>query len=154
MKNNAPSKELELKILNIYEALEGMIIIIYSGKIIAITTDDGINASGEYVERGPRPDWNRNRINRTRINRSKDDPFGPGPNRNRSHRIRGNTSFYIFIYDGEIYVYFDRDDIDSNRIIFIHGDNINVFSQGNRDNEFIDHNENLTLFNGDVLGLR
>ena len=37
--------------------------------------------------------------------------------------------------------------------IFIHGGNITVFSQGNRDNEPIDHDGNFTLFNGDVLGV-
>ena len=53
--------------------------------------------------------------------------------------MRGNASFYISIYDGEIYVYCDGDGIDSNGNIFIHGGDINVFSQGNRDKEPIDH---------------
>ena len=57
----------------------------------------------------------------------------------RPHSMRGNASFYISIYDGEIYVYCDGDGIDSNGNIFIHGGDINVFSQGNRDNEPIDH---------------
>jgi len=153
-KRDAPNEELELLILNSYEALEGMTVTINSGKIVVTATDDGINASGEHVERGHRPDWNR--TNRTRRNRSKDDPFRPGPHGpsgNRSHRMRGNASFYISIYDGEIYVYCDGDGIDSNGNIFIHGGNINVFSQGNRDNEPIDHDGNFTLFNGDVLGV-
>ena len=38
-------------------------------------------------------------------------------------------------------------------IFFIHGGDINVFSQGNRDNEPIDHDGNFTLFNGHVLGV-
>ena len=155
-KKDAPNEDLDLKILNSYEALEGMTVTIYSGKIIATATDDGINASGEHVERGPRPDWNRNRTNRTRRNRSRDNPFGPGPHGpggDRPHRMRGNASFYISIYDGEIYVYCDGDGIDSNGNIFIHGGDINVFSQGNRDNEPIDHDGNFTLFNGHVLGV-
>jgi len=153
-KRDAPNEDLELTILNSYEALEGMTVTINSGKIVVTATDDGINASGEHVERGHRPPWNR--TNRTRRNRSKDGPFGPGPHGpsgNRSHRMRGNASFYISIYDGEIYVYCDGDGIDSNGNIFIHGGNINVFSQGNRDNEPIDHDGNFTLFNGDVLGV-
>ena len=151
-KKDAPNDELDLKILNSYEALEGMTVTINSGKIIATATDDGINASGEHVERnGPRPDWNRNRTNRTRRNRSRDDPFVPSGD--RPHRMRGNVSFYISIYDGEIYVFCDGDGIDSNGNIFIHGGDINVFSQGNRDNEPIDHDGNFTLFNGQVLGV-
>ena len=155
-KKDAPNEDLNLKVLNSYEALEGMTVTIYSGKIIATATDDGINASGEHVQRGPRPDWNRNRTNRTRRNRSRDDPFGPGshgPGGDRPHRMRGNASFYISIYDGEIYVFCDGDGIDSNGNIFIHGGDINVFSQGNRDNEPIDHDGNFTLFNGHVLGV-
>jgi len=155
-KKDAPNEDLDLKVLNSYEALEGMTVTIYSGKIIATATDDGINASGEHVERGgPRPDWNRNRTNRTRRNRSRDDPSGQGQGQSgdRPHRMRGNASFYISIYDGEIYVFCDGDGIDSNGNIFIHGGDINVFSQGNRDNEPIDHDGNFTLFNGQVLGV-
>ena len=50
--------------MNSYEDLEGMTATIYSGKIIATATDNGINASDEHVQRGPRPDWNRNKTNR------------------------------------------------------------------------------------------
>jgi len=41
--------------------------------------------------------------------------------------------------------------LDSNGNIFIHGGDINVFSQGNQDNEPIDHDGNFTLFNAKVL---
>ena len=154
-KKDAPSDDLNLKILSSYEALEGMTVTIYSGKIIATAEDDGINASGVHVERNwsfPR-DWNdSNRPHRR--NRSRDDQGGHGGmDGNRPQRMRGNSSFYISIYDGEIYVFCDGDGIDSNGNIFIHGGDINVFSQGNRDNEPIDHDGNFTLFNGDVLGV-
>jgi len=154
-KKDAPNEDLDLKVLNSYEALEGMTVTIYSGKIIATATDDGINASGEHVERGR--GGPRNRTNRTRRNRSRDGPSGQGqgqgPSGDRPHRMRGNASFYISIHDGEIYVFCDGDGIDSNGNIFIHGGDINVFSQGNRDNEPIDHDGNFTLFNGQVLGV-
>ena len=154
-KKDAPSDELNLKILSSYEALEGMTVTIYSGKINVKAKDDGINASGVHVERNrswPR-DWNdTNRPHRR--NRSRDDQGGHGGmNGNRPQRMRGNSSFYISIYGGEIYVFCDGDGIDSNGNIFIHGGDINVFSQGNRDNEPIDHDGNFTLFNGDVLGV-
>ena len=165
---DAPNENLDVKILNSYEALEGMTITIYSGKIIATATDDGINASGEHVSRGggrrppfndsEMPSWIWNETERElRRNRSRDDQGGPGgpggPGGNRPPRMRGNASFYVSIYDAEIYIFCDGDGIDSNGNIFIHGGNINVFSQGNRDNEPIDHDGNFTLFDGTVLGV-
>ena len=162
---DTPNENLDVKILNSYEALEGMAITIYSGKIIATAIDDGINASGEHVSRGggrrppfndsEMPSWIWNETERElRRNRSRDDQGGPGgPGGNRPPRMRGNASFYVSIYDAEIYIFCDGDGIDSNGNIFIHGGNINVFSQGNRDNEPIDHDGNFTLFDGDVLGV-
>ena len=67
--------------------------------------------------------------------------------------MKGIASFYISIYDGEIYVFCDGDGIGSNSNIFIHGVDINVFIQSNRDNEPNDHDGNFTLFNGHVLGV-
>jgi hypothetical protein len=136
---DAPNEDLDLEVLQSYEAIEAMTITIYSGKIIATATDDGINASG-----------------------NSDDSPRPGPHQGSlrgskgSHlraRPRGNSSFYISIYDGEVYVFCDGDGIDSNGNIFIHGGDIKVFSQGNRDNEPVDHDGNFTLFNGDLLGV-
>ena len=66
---------------------------------------------------------------------------------------RGNASYYISIYGGEVYVFCDGDGIDSNGNIFMHGGDIRVFSQGNRDNEPVDHDGNFTLFNADLLGV-
>ena len=137
---DAPTEDLDLEVLNSYEAIEAMTITIYSGKIVATATDDGINAAGE----------------------SGDSPW-PGPHQGFSRgskggsnlraRPRGNASYYISIYDGEINVFCDGDGIDSNGNIFIHGGDIKVFSQGNRDNEPVDHDGNFTLFNGDLLGV-
>ena len=45
-KKYAPNDNLKINILYSFEALEGMKIVIYSGKIIATSDDDGINASG------------------------------------------------------------------------------------------------------------
>ena len=57
--------ELNIKILYSFEALEGMVIKIYSGKIIATAVDDGINASG-VVRKAQKPNnrnWNWNFTN-------------------------------------------------------------------------------------------
>ena len=132
-------------------------ITIYSGKIIVTATDDGINSSGTHVERGGRRNrsdipswiWNETEREQRRNRSSRNHTHGGGG----QHRQRGNSSFYVSIYDAEIYIYCDGDGIDSNGNIFIHGGNINVFSQGNRDNEPIDHDGNFTLFNGEVLGV-
>ena len=136
---DAPVEDLDLEVLNSYEAIEAMTITINSGKIIATATDDGINAAGDSGS-NPRP-WG----NKKTINLREPNPPGPGG--------RGNASYYISIYDGEVNVFCDGDGIDSNGNIFIHGGDIRVFSQGNRDNEPIDHDGNFTLFNADVLGV-
>ena len=155
-KENGALEDLFVNILNSYEALEGMAIRIYSGRINATASDDGINAaSGESSDDPfppgpfpPGPDDNRT------------DPFPPGPDDNRTDPFppgpfppgdRGNSSYYIAIHGGEVNVFCDGDGIDSNGNIFFHGGVINVFSQGNRDNEPIDHDGNFTLFNADVL---
>ena len=159
----ASLENLYLNILHSYEALEGMTITIYSGKINITAEDDGINGAGgdggdgpgpgpgPGPRPGPRPDprndsdddWPPKPPPR---NDSDDDwPFPPGG--------RGNASYKISIHGGEIYVYCDGDGLDTNGNIFIHGGNLNVFSQGNRDNEPIDHDGNFTLFNGEVLGV-
>ena len=95
--------------MNSYEDLEGMTAIIYSGKIIATATDNGINASDEHVQRGLRPDWNRNKTNRTRRNRSKDDSFGPrsyGTGGDRPHHIEWEEMpAFIYQYMMEKFMY-------------------------------------------------
>ena len=71
-KREADNKDLDIKILNSYEALEGMTVTIYSGKILGTAEDDGINASGGKLENP----WERNRRNRT--NRNGTNPWGGG----------------------------------------------------------------------------
>ena len=140
---DASNDDLDLKVLSSYEAIEGMTITINSGKIIATAEDDAINASGGD-ETGPRP--GPHNLGKTYLRGKMGQP-NPGPGG------RGNASYYISIYGGEVYVFCDGDGIDSNGNIFIHGGDIRVFSQGNRDNEPIDHDGNFTLFNADVLGV-
>ena len=53
-----------------------------------------------------------------------------------------NDSYWVSIYNAEIYLYTDSDGIDSNGHLFIHGGNINIFSEGTGANEPIDHNGN------------
>ena len=148
---DAPNDELDLQVLSSYEGIEGMTITINSGRIVATAEDDGINAaggdSGDQPGPGPRPGpWNKTRSN---LRKGRLGEPGPGP----SPGGRGNASYYISIYGGEVYVFCDGDGIDSNGNIFIHGGDIKVFSQGNRDNEPVDHDGNFTLFNGDLLGV-
>ena len=76
-----------------------------------------------------------------------DDRQGPGPGGMGS----GNASYFISIHGGEVNIFCDGDGIDSNGNIFFDGGVVSVFSQGNRDNEPIDHEGNFTLFNADVL---
>ena len=165
-KENGTLEDLFVNVLYSYEALEAMTIRIYSGRINATATDDGINSAsggsgGDPFPPGPFPP-------------GPDDngtdpwpPFPPGPDDNGTDPQprpgpgpgpgpfppggRGNSSYYIAIHGGEVNVFCDGDGIDSNGNIFFHGGVINVFSQGNRDNEPIDHDGNFTLFNTDVL---
>ena len=164
-KKDAPLDELNIKILNSYEAIEGMTVLILSGKIIATAKDDGINASGvirkQRTRRNRSRGWNdtesRNRsrnwndTDRPPRNWSRDDTQ---PGEKKKHiGAPPNDSYCISIYDGEIYIYTDSDGIDSNGNLYIHGGNINIFSEGRGANEPIDHNGNFTLFNAEVLGV-
>ena len=167
-KKDEPNDKLNVNILHSYEAIEGMTITIYSGRINVTAEDDGINgAGGEGGDMppgpgpGPRPGpWNETEKN-LRKDSSDDDPEpepepGPGPRPGPGPFPpggRGNASYFISIHGGEIYVFCDGDGLDTNGNIFIHGGDINVFSQGNRDNEPIDHDGNFTLFEGTVLGV-
>ena len=156
-KKDAPLDELNIKILNSYEAIEGMTVLILSGKIIVTAEDDGINASGVIKkQRTPRNrsrGWNDTEWkNHSRDwNRSRDDS---APGEKKKHvGAPPNDSYCISIYDGELYIYTDSDGIDSNGNLYIHGGNINIFSEGKGANEPIDHNGNFTLFNAEVLGV-
>ena len=171
---DAPNENLNISVLKSYEALEGMTVTIYSGKIIGTASDDGINASGSNTGK-MKPEWNdsmippwerndseippwmRNDSDMSQLppwmkNDSDMPPWG-GDGSGRPPMMMGNASYYVSIYNPEVYIFCDGDGIDSNGNIFIHGGNINVFSQGNRDNEPIDHDGNFTLFNGEVLGV-
>ena len=179
-KKHAPINDLNIKILYSYESLEGMKITIYSGKIIASSSNDGINASGVVkktentnrrnitwndtnwnrwndsnryrwndTNRNRRNNTNRNRSNDTVRNRTEDDR----PKNRQHHGTPGNSSYIISIYDGDIYVFSESDGIDSNGNVYIHGGNLTIFSKGSGSDEPIDHNGNLTIFNGEFLGV-
>ena len=64
-----------------------------------------------------------------------------------------NDSYWVSIYNAEIYLYIDSDGIDSNGYLFILGGNINIFSEGTGANEPIDHNGNFSLYNAEILGV-
>ena len=145
-KQDAPLEDLFVNILYSYEALEGMAIRVYSGKINCTATDDGINAAGSGGDSqtpggGGRPGEG-----------GHGGPGGQGgPRPGPGGMGGGNASYYFAVHGGEVNVFCDGDGIDSNGNIFFHGGVVNVFSQGNRDNEPIDHDGNFTLFNTDVL---
>ena len=147
-KQDAPLEDLFVNILYSYEALEGMAIRVYSGKINCTATDDGINAAGSGSDSqtpggGGRPGEG-----------GHGGPGGQGgPRPGPGGMGGGNASYYFAVHGGEVNVFCDGDGIDSNGNIFFHGGVVNVFSQGNRDNEPIDHDGNFTLFNGHVLGV-
>ena len=160
-KKDAPLDELNIKILNSYEAIEGMTVLILSGKIIATAKDDGINASGVIRKQRTRRNRSRGWNDTESRNRSRNWNDTDRPHRNdtqpgeKKKHIGAppNDSYCISIYDGEIYIYTDSDGIDSNGNLYIHGGNINIFSEGRGANEPIDHNGNFTLFNAEVLGV-
>ena len=77
-----------INILYSYEAIEGMSIRIYSGKIKATATDDGLNAAGG-ISNDEKP--------------SPPHLLGEGPNLGPSGG--GNSSYFISIYGGEINVF-------------------------------------------------
>ena len=77
---NGPLDDLKITIVHSYEALEGMTITIYSGKIRAKASNDGVNASGP-IRHPEEPVWNFNR-NYTRNS----------TNRNSTSTNRNSTS--------------------------------------------------------------
>ena len=179
---DAPLDDLKINIENSYEALEGMTVTIYSGKIKVRAFDDGINASGpEKIEEPFGP----GRRNRSRRNSSWTFPGGdwqfpggnnwtfpggngqfpggngqfPGGNGGNGggfdwrSMFMPNDSYLVSIQGGELYLYTDSDGIDSNGHIYLHGGKIYIFSEGTGPNEPIDHNGNFTLFDTEVLGV-
>ena len=159
-KKDAPVTDLNITILSSYEAIEGMTVVIYSAKIRSYSDDDGINASGpikkERRSPGPRNnsrdrnDTNRNETNR---NRSRDNPWDGSAMRRNHTGAPPNDSYWVSIYNCEIDLFTNSDGIDANGHLFIHGGNINIFSEGRGANEPIDHNGNFTLFNAEILGV-
>ena len=201
---DGPLDELKILIIMSYEALEGMTIKIYSGKIKAKATNDGINASGavrsdpfanfdwtiyrNYTRRnttrrndthnsntdwwnnidwGNGFDWttftNRNNTKRNGSNSwggytdywnmGNTDRNGSSGNntQRRKYYFFGNDSYYISVFNGEIYVDSGTDGFDSNGNIYIHGGNISVFSSPNGTENPIDRDGNLTVFNAELL---
>ena len=163
---NAPLEELFINVKKSYEALEGMTVTIYSGKIICNAKDDGINASGPIKkERNRRPrngsEWGRRNFTNDSEHFNRNDsrrnnsgfPFDEDAMKRNHVGAPPNDSFIISIFGGEIYVYTDSDGIDCNGHLYIHGGDINIFSEGKGANEPIDHNGNFTLFNAEILGV-
>ena len=173
-KKDSKLDDLNIKILHSFESLEGMTITIYSGKIIASSEDDSINASGVIKKDQNKTNRYFNFTNYTHFfnytRRNKNftnythffNYTGRHQRRNKTNDEKGNTrhngspgnsSYSISIYDGEIYIFSDRDGIDTNGNIYIHGGNTNIFSKGSGSDEPIDHNGNFTLFNAEILGV-
>ena len=83
---NAPLDDLKINIIYSYEALEGMTIKIYSGRIRAKASNDGINASGpvRHVE----PVWNFTNRNFSNWN------FTNRNNTSRNNTSRNNSNWW------------------------------------------------------------
>ena len=86
------------------------------------------------------------------------DFFNPSRNNRTGNNTRryyffGNDSYYISIFNGELYVDSDMDGFDSNGNIFIHGGNINIFSSDRGTDNPIDRDGSLTVFNADLLAV-
>ena len=161
---DAPLDDLTINIENSYEALEGMTVTIYSGKIKARAIDDGINASNPEKEVDP---WDNNGGGSWTFpggNGGGQNPWGgnggngqfPGGNGggfNWMSMFTPNDSYIISIHGGELNLYTDSDGLDSNGHIYLHGGKIYIFSEGTGPNEPIDHNGNFTLFDTEILGV-
>ena len=74
-------------------------------------------------------------------------------NNTRRYYFFGNDSYYISIFNGELYVDSDMDGFDSNGNIFIHGGNINIFSSDRGTDNPIDRDGSLTVFNAELLAV-
>ena len=83
-KKDAPLDDLNIKILNSYEAIEGMTVLILSGKIVATAKDDGINASGVIKKQRAHRNRSRGWNDTESRNRSRDWNDTDRPHRNRS----------------------------------------------------------------------
>ena len=98
---NAPLDDLKINIIYSYEALEGMTIKIYSGRIKAKASNDGVNASGpvRHIE----PVWNftrnstrnRNNTSRNNTNRNNSSNWWDNPNWwNNPDWFNNNTNWF------------------------------------------------------------
>ncbi len=122
---NGSDNDLSITIKYSYEGLEGSTITIYSGTYNIYSTNDGINAAG----------GNSNNNNNS---------FGPR---------RLDNTYSIYIYGGNIYVNADGDGLDSNGDIYIYGGNIEVWGmRSGGDNEPLDHDGTLEIYNATLLG--
>lgn len=159
-KEDAPLEDLLINVENSYEALEGMTVTIYSGKIKCRATDDGINASGPEKEQWDRP-GGRNRT------RNESWPFPgngswPFPG-NESWPFPGNGSFPTPGNGSSGFPNFPSWNNSSGRnnsgfdwsamfrpndsyIVSIHGGEINLFT----DSDGIDSNGHIYLHGGKI----
>jgi hypothetical protein len=158
---DAPLDDLTVNIENSYEALEGMTVTIYSGKIKARAIDDGINASNPEKEVDPwdnngggQNPWGGNGGQNPWGGNGGQNPWGGnGGGFDWMSMFAPNDSYIISIHGGELNLYTDSDGIDSNGHIYLHGGKIYIFSEGTGPNEPIDHNGNFTLFDTEILGV-
>ena len=150
--------DLAVNIESSYEALEGMTITIYSGKIKVRAIDDGINASGPEKQEDP---FDPGRRNNSGTNPGgwpfpggdQPNPWGGNGGFDWRSMFTPNDSYIVSIQGGELHLFTDSDGIDSNGHIYLHGGKIYIFSEGTGPNEPIDHNGNFTLFDTEILGV-
>ena len=122
-----------INIRSCYEGIEGQFLDIYYANIYLNASDDGINAGNGTGGDEPGP-----------TSQPEPEPRPPYV----------DNGIYIAIYDGIINVLCKGDGIDSNGDIYVHGGQINVFSQGPDEgwrDEPIDHDGNFSLYNAEIL---
>ena len=160
---NADNSLIDLKITKSNEGLEGAYIYIYSGKYNVISSDDGINASGDTDESCSMGGGNMRQNDQGQGGRPFRNLQFPGGNMGGNGGPQGdfggNNSmnskcfiFYMNIYGGEIYINCESDGLDANGNITISGGNLEIWGmKSGGDGDPIDVDGTLTITGGTIL---
>ena len=122
-----------------YEGLEGGTVNTYSGTMIIVGNDDGINSAGGSSS-GTNP------------MQGGGNSFRPGPGGGGGFTPGGGGNYHINIYGGNIYINVEGDGIDANGNINISGGNVEVWGmRAGGDNSPLDFDGTLTINNANVF---
>ena len=123
-----------VEISDCYEGIEGNTVLISSGDISVVASDDGINASSKDS-----------------TDTSNNASFDRGGNRGGDHFKNSNGK--IIIFSGNIHVVSSGDGIDANGTIDISGGMVTVESSNNAAETALDHDGDLTVTGGTLIGV-